>query len=1254
MHWIDNIRRQIMGKNIYADYVNNFEVSKTLRFELIPQGKTQDYILERGILAEDYERAEDYKKVKRLLDEYYKYFIENALKNLRLTNLDKYFELYIKFNRNDKEQKELEKLEFDMKKQIVNCFKNDEKFAILFKKEIITSELKEFVDLNEDKEIIDKFKMFTTYFKGFFENRKNIFSDEAKSTAISFRIVHQNLPRYIDNMRAYASFDSSEIKNNLIKLMEDFKLELQGRTIDDFFCVDNYTYVVTNKDIALYNALIGGKTLSDGTKIKGINEYVNLYNQKNNKDKTVKKIPKMKLLYKQILADRETLTFVDEKFNNDQQVIDTINDIVDEIKNNVFSDKAPNSLEKLLQNIKQYDLKKIYITNGNAITEISNSVFGDWSVIKRAIENEYDELNAKKVRNEKYYEARTKAINKIKSFSIEYLDKVVEKYGEYILKVEDYFLTFGNNDEKDLLNNFKKSYEKAQTLLLEPYVSKKGLNNDKKNVALIKALMDSIKDIEKFIKPLMGVGTENVKDDTFYGELDIIYKTINMITPLYNKVRNYVTRKPYSNEKIKINFQNPTFLDGWDKNKEKDNLALLFRKGDLYYLGVMNKKDNKLFSENFPEDKKDYYEKMEYKLIPGPQKMLPKVLFAQSNLSIFKPSNEILEIYKKGSFKLGDNFNIDDCHKLIDFYKQSLDIHKDWSKFNFKFKDTKEYNDISQFYHDMERQAYSVKFTKISSTYIDELVATGKLYLFKIYNKDFSEFSKGTPNLHTIYWKMLFDERNLSDVVFKLNGEAELFFRKASIAQEDAVIHEKNKPIEKKNVKSRVNNEKSLFSYDLIKDKRYTVDKYHLHVPITMNYSSTGRSFFNDAVIETIRDNPNINVIGIDRGERNLLYISVIDCEGKIIEQKSLNIVENDKGYEQNYHKLLDIKEHEMNVARKNWMEIESIKELKEGYLSQAIHLITELMLKYEAIVVLEDLNFGFMNGRKKVGKQVYQKFEKMLIDKLNYLVDKKIDPEMEGGALHAYQLANKFESFSKLGKQSGFLFYIPAWNTSKIDPMTGFVNLLYPKYTNEISAKDFISKFDRIFYNEVEGFFEFSFSYDNFTEKAEGTKNVWTICSYGKRIVSFRNDKKNNEWDWKEIDITEQIKSHLEGQCIDIRQNDLRESICNVNSASFFQEILSDIKLVLQIRNSSKEEDYMISPVKNSSGEFFDTRMYNEANSFLPKDADANGAYNIARKGLLLLERIRNANKGKVQLTITNKEWLNYAQKNCLNKKYE
>ena len=127
--------------------------------------------------------------------------------------------------------------------------------------------------------------------------------------------------------------------------------------------------------------------------------------------------------------------------------------------------------------------------------------------------------------------------------------------------------------------------------------------------------------------------------------------------------------------------------------------------------------------------------------------------------------------------------------------------------------------------------------------------------------------------------------------------------------------------------------------------------------------------------------------------------------------------------------------------------------------MSQVIHKITDLMMKHNAIIVLEDLNSGFKNSRKKVEKQVYDKFETMLINKLSYFVDKKQDKFNEGGLLNAYQLVNK----DSKGKQSGVLFYIPAWNTSKIDPVTGFVNLFYLKNMSIEKAKEFFNKFEDI-----------------------------------------------------------------------------------------------------------------------------------------------------------------------------------------------
>ena len=71
---------------------------------------------------------------------------------------------------------------------------------------------------------------------------------------------------------------------------------------------------------------------------------------------------------------------------------------------------------------------------------------------------------------------------------------------------------------------------------------------------------------------------------------------------------------------------------------------------------------------------------------------------------------------------------------------------------------------------------------------------------------------------------------------------------------------------------------------------------------------------------------------------------------------------------------------------------------------------------------------------------------------------------------------------------------------------------------------------------------------------------------------------------------------------------------------------------------------DYILSPVKDKNGNFYDSR---KDISTLPKDADANGAYNIARKGLMLIAQIKEAEDlSKLKLApITNAEWLTYVQ---------
>lgn len=538
--------------------------------------------------------------------------------------------------------------------------------------------------------------------------------------------------------------------------------------------------------------------------------------------------------------------------------------------------------------------------------------------------------------------------------------------------------------------------------------------------------------------------------------------------------------------------------------------------------------------------------------------------------------------------------------------------------------------------------------------------------------------------------KNLFSEENLKDIVLKLNGEAEIFFRKSSI--KNPIIHKKgsilvnrtyeaeekdqfgNIQIVRKTIPENIYQE--LYKYfndksdkelsdeaaklknvvghheaatNIVKDYRYTYDKYFLHMPITINFKANKTSFINDRILQYIAKEKDLHVIGIDRGERNLIYVSVIDTCGNIVEQKSFNIV---NGYD--YQIKLKQQEGARQIARKEWKEIGKIKEIKEGYLSLVIHEISKMVIKYNAIIAMEDLSYGFKKGRFKVERQVYQKFETMLINKLNYLVFKDISITENGGLLKGYQLTYIPEKLKNVGHQCGCIFYVPAAYTSKIDPTTGFVNIFKFKDLTVDAKREFIKKFDSIRYDSDKNLFCFTFDYNNFiTQNTVMSKSNWSVYTYGVRIKRrFVNGRFSNESDT--IDITKDMEKTLEMTDINWRDgHDLRQDIIDYE---IVQHIFEIFKLTVQMRNSLSEledrnYDRLISPVLNENNIFYDSAKAGDA---LPKDADANGAYCIALKGLYEIKQITENWKedGKFsrdKLKISNKDWFDFIQ----NKRY-
>ena len=1354
-----------------AEFTNQYQMSKTLRFELKPVGQTAEWIKKHNIIGiengepvgMDADRAKNYKYAKLLLDELHCQFIADALQldhevestkklnakiielysasEILATNLPGNIFKYIldekanewvtlfqhqmpQYWRDDinelknkiaseADKKEIKHLESIVTKLNNLCetgypFKNTG-IEILYGSHEDLLKLLEwavrcgrirpsFKDLQQGNSTaampvehvisyIRSFDSFCTYFTGFNKNRANVYDVTGKkSTSLVHRICMQNMQFHFNNIRKWET---------VTRALEKYAKDFTGKTsswramlaeyernlafaVEDVLTPAAFIAFINQSGIDRYNEIINGRAGDSGkTRVPGLNEFISRACQQFGAKHH--EFPLLQSFYKQILSKSDK-TFT-AAFETDKEMFDQIRDFHQSIFVEQEIGKPP-VIQELIENIRRLtaespDEKSNIFISKNKLPRISTKLTGAWNTINNRLRSELGE----------------KDFNKMNCFPVQLIDDALNAVvgGEQFSFKEQHIKAEYLSDSGHILFDFL-TKRLDQLLLsvvsrwnklaesgvltaekLDSANGKKGLEQ----IAAIKAFLDCSLEFQGFIgdwllpgkKPSAGIN--NVWDETLQGFCDQF-----PIVKLYKMTRNHVTRKAYSSKKVKINFNNCKLLNGWDRNKESINGGILFEQDGLYFLGIMPPAANNIFdyaiadtdSEKKKQTKRDLAEKvlsslgepsfrkMIYKFLPGPNKMLPRVLFAESNVRYFKPSREIINIKEKKLYIKSEieKNGIQNLYDYIDFCKQSLCIHPEWSKeFGFSegtFRATAEYHSVDEFYKDVEMRGYKISFDNIKKSYIDEKVANGELYLFQIYSKDFSQRKKGSgnDNLHTSYWKLLFDPENLQDVVLKLNGQAEIFFRKASVALTGS----------QKAKGHHYNELKNKFSYPIIKDRRFTEDKFFFHCPVDLNFKAPSvPSRFNDKIKTFLRNNPAVNILGLDRGETHLLYYTITDRNGNILDHGSFDtIAAGERNID--YHAILDTRTENLEKVRESWSEAASIKGFKAGYLSQVLHKITQLIVQYNAIVVLENLNRGFKRDRYKIEKMEYKQFEKALIEKLNYLAFKNKKSRLEAGHyLNAYQLANKFESSEKAGIQNGILFYAVASYAAMTDPVTGFIKNVYAAYESVEKCLKLWASFDSIIYNPARDRFEFTYTLGKiagngmYTRKDEDkiTKRQWTLCSCVVRtryaITALDRDGEGKQ---EIYCVTDELKKMFENAKVDYRGNpDIGMALLGRQQrtdAALHQACLYFFNAIMNIRvtdrakaSQADEYSFIHSPVEP----FFDSR---QAWKNMPASSDANGAYNMARTGIRMLLEI-DKHASAVDLATTKLDWQEYAQ---------
>ena len=1056
--------------------------------------------------------------------------------------------------------------------------------------------------------------------------------------------------------------------------------------LEDLLSLDYFNRTLSQPGIDQYNLLISGKALEDGKKMQGINEVLNQYLQQHQEEKLHK--IKLKQLYKQILSESKTESFTLDFVEDNKGLAAMLLQFIDFV-NKLIEEKM--LLLDMIQGLKDSSvssefLSRLYLERKN-IKRLSNFIYKDYGYIEQSLEENFLSTIEGKITKKALEEHRKQDAFTIHEILVALQKQQYEKDGA--LESADHLLLPGvvdflyqNLDCKHSTLLEKVGSEKQPLLDLfnekqllegqdaESHASKYSDRpfNDHE-IKVVKTALDFYKNLQSNFA-IFQIPDENLKlDSEFYSEFDEFYQGLKNIIPVYNKSRNFLTKKPFSTEKTKLIFNNPQLLDGWSKSKESDCLGTIFIKDGKYYVGIINSATNAkntLFEPyNFANfDQKQYFEKMNLFFLSDLKRDFPKKYFSEkwhNQHPVPADLREKYDYYRIDEHKDERKNDLKYHHQLIAYYQDCLKKDTEWQIYQFKYKAPEEYSDVNEFLSELTPNTYKMEFNKIPAEYIKKLVDDGKLYFFQIYSKDFSEFAKGKPNLHTLYLKAVFDQKNAEEFNYnyKISGSAEIFYRPASI--ETRVTHPKNQPIKNKNK----NNPKaeSVFQYDLCKDRRYMSDKFFLHLPIELNRIPllANDSSVNSMVNQVVSSRNQNYFLGIDRGERHLIYLVLIDQNGRIIKQQTLNQITSSYQEKANnqtvevitdYHDLLNDKEKLRKKNLQEWQSVENIKELKAGYLSNVVNEIGKIIVEYQPVIMLENLNTGFKNSRIKIEKQVYQKFEKALIDKFNYFMRKDLDSSAIGGLYHALQLTKEY-SKQYNGKQNGIIYYIPASYTSNIDPTTGFISaFIQTRYENVEKTKSLIEKFNDITYDAEESLFCFSADYKKFSPEAKlWQQTIWQIYTNGDRIYTFKNKE---EWQSKSYILVEEFKDLFAKYHIDYCR-DLKAHILSQTDASFYKQFLFLLRLTLQMRNSrttelngtdadtkKRENDYIISPVKNQYGKFYDSRKdYVD----WPENADANGAYNIARKGLIMLKHLKEGLPEKRICDISTEEWVQFVE---------
>ena len=1305
-------------------FTNLYQLSKTLRFELKPEGKTEETFKEwltkseqadsdteefDNLILKDKRIKEAYLAIKPIMDKLHEDFIERSLSSEMAQNID-FSDYYNSFKEKsisaELEKKlrskigetynvagnyyisEIEKaIESQNKKKSVSKKSEEEMqkkgnakkpFECLTDAKMLTflsanvNELaaKNGIDEQTLSDHIAQFKGFWGYLDGYNQNRENYYETEKEaSTAVATRIVNENLPIFCSNALRFENREGEYLNifkylkdnNRETKIKNEKGVEVEAEAINEsIFRIEHFKECLTQSQIEEYNRIIGSYNL-----------LINLYKQL----RTESKIDEFETLRKQIGCGGQKALF--ETLQDDADLKNLLQKAKvagDKMFKDGVKESGINNLPRFITFLKVCDnWEGVYMSKA-AINKISNLYFANWhSIMDKLHEAKANACITYDKNREEPIQLRD-AIELSELFAV--LDK--EELSETIFK-ESLFKDDETNEYRGVINKSQTPSRNLINLLcfdieqninvflagsddiiaLDKYIDENIQKGEEDEIIKqIKEWLDAATNAMRVVryfavrKSKMKGNIPNVKME--HALSNLLYNDETQWFKWYDLVRNYLTKKPQDDvkdNKLKLNFGTSSLLGGWSDGQEKTKAATLLKYYNVMYLCILktknifdtSKKDNPIYQTDIPNASRLILRNLKFQTLAG-KGFLSENNISYSEMGANNPSLAIRSLQKIIKERYVSKYPI--LEKFV------LNTYTDKSKFDAEINDAL-------------KECYVCEFVPIDWNIVVEKQQNEELFLFKIECKDYKPKSSGNKDLQTMYWEDVLSDGSKH----QLCAGAEIFMRNP-IAKESPVRHR----VGSKLVNRRDNEGKTIpehiyreiydyangkvssisadaqiyygkaiikdVKYDIVKDKRfYGEPKYMFHCPIKLFFKARNPQYafseVNTLITDSLQESDNLQFVGIDRGEKHLVYSCTIDKDCRIIKCTHHDVI-NGTDYVQKLEAVAD----ERIIAKKNWQQEDKIKDLKTGYISHVVHRLVEETIKDgdaispHAYIVLEDLSAGMKRGRQKIEKQVYQNLELALAKKFNFVVDKFAEQGELGSVSHALQLTPPVNTYQDIEgkKQFGVMLYTRANYTSVTDPATGWRKTIYIKNGKEEDIrKDFLSKFSDFGFDGKDYYFEY-------TEDNAG--HSWRLYSgiNGEPLPRFQNKKQpmrdKNIWMPEKVnvvDILDKLFANFDkGKSFrkQIEQGVELEKISGRNETAW-QSLLYAINVIQQIRNSgeknSENDNYLYSPVRNDNGVHFDSRNHlnNGALSEI-KDADANGAFNIARKGLIMDAHIK------------------------------